>query len=177
MASLLLKNGYIITVNANRDVIRNGWIYEGDSIRDIGPMENLPSGLGQGAEETIDLHGMIVIPGLINGHNHHWASLFKNTGEGLLLEPWLDQVTIPLMLQLTAEDIRIAAYLGALEQIRTGTTCSLNHVVNVNSTETMAAMIEPVVRVGIRQLVSKEVRNTPDPPFRRRIQLFRIDVR
>ena len=166
MASLLLKNGYIITVNANRDVIRNGWIrIEGDSIRDIGPMENLPSGLGQGAEETIDLHGMIVIPGLINGHNHHWASLFKNTGEGLLLEPWLDQVTIPLMLQLTAEDIRIAAYLGALEQIRTGTTCSLNHVVNVNSAETMAAMIEPVVRVGIRQLVSKEVRNTPNPPF------------
>ena len=61
----------------------------------------------------IDLNGMIVIPGLINGHNHHWASLFKNTGEGLLLEPWLDQVTIPLMLQLTPEDIRIAAYLGA----------------------------------------------------------------
>ena len=166
MTSLLLKNGYIITVNGNRDVIRNGWIrIEGDSIRGIGPMENLPSGLGQGGDETIDLHGMIVIPGLINGHNHHWASLFKNTGEGLLLEPWLDQVTIPLMLQLTSEDIRIAAYLGALEQIRTGTTCSLNHAVNVNSAETMAAMIEPVVRVGIRQLVTKEVRNTPDPPF------------
>ena len=166
MASLLLKNGYIITVNGNRDVIRNGWIrIEGDSIRGIGPMENLPSGPGQGADETIDLQGMIVIPGLINGHNHHWASLFKNTGEGLLLEPWLDQVTIPLMLQLTVEDIRIAAYLGALEQIRTGTTCSLNPVVNVNSAETMAAMIEPVVRVGIRQVVTKDVRNTPDPPF------------
>ena len=164
MASLLLKNGYIITVNGNRDVIRNGWIrIEGDSIRGIGPMENLPSGPGHGADETIDLHGMIVIPGLINGHNHHWASLFKNTGEGLLLEPWLDQVTIPLMLQLTAEDIRIAAYLGALEQIRTGTTCSLNHVVNVNSAETMAAMIEPVVHVGIRQLVTKEVRNYAGP--------------
>jgi 5-methylthioadenosine/S-adenosylhomocysteine deaminase len=166
MASLLLKNGYIITVNGNRDVIRNGWIrIDGDSIRGIGPMENLPPEAGQGADETIDLHGMIVIPGLINGHNHHWASLFKNTGEGLLLEPWLDQVTIPLMLQLTVEDIRIAAYLGALEQIRTGTTCSLNHVVNVNSAETMAAMIEPVVRVGIRQLITKDVRNTPDPPF------------
>jgi 5-methylthioadenosine/S-adenosylhomocysteine deaminase len=95
MASLLLKNGYIISVNGNRDVIRNGWIrIEGDSIRGIGPMENLPSGPGHGVDETIDLHRMIVIPGLINGHNHHWASLFKNTGEGLLLEPWLDQVTI-----------------------------------------------------------------------------------
>jgi 5-methylthioadenosine/S-adenosylhomocysteine deaminase len=173
MASLLLKNGYIITVNGNRDVIRNGWIrIEGNSIRGIGPMESLPSGPSQGADETIDLHGMIVIPGLINGHNHHWASLFKNTGEGLLLEPWLDQVTIPLMLQLTVEDIRIAAYLGALEQIKTGTTCSLNHVVNVNSAETMAAMIEPVVRVGIRQVVTKDVRNTPDPPFSRAYPAF-----
>jgi 5-methylthioadenosine/S-adenosylhomocysteine deaminase len=166
MASLLLKNGYIVTVNHNRDVIRNGWIrIESDSIRGIGPMESLPTGPDHVVDETIDLHGMIVIPGLINGHNHHWASLFKNTGEGLLLEPWLDQVTLPLMLELKEEDIRIAAYLGALEQIRTGTTCSLNHVVNVNSAETMAAMIEPVIRVGIRQVVTKDVRNTPDPPF------------
>ena len=164
MTSLLLKNGYIITVNPNRDVIREGWIrIEGDRIRGIGPMQSLPT--GPVADEVFDLDGMIVIPGLINGHNHHWASLFKNTGEGLLLEPWLDQVTIPLMLQLTPEDIRIAAYLGALEQIRTGTTCSLNHVVNVNNAETMAAMIEPVVRIGIRQLITKEVRNTPNPPF------------
>jgi 5-methylthioadenosine/S-adenosylhomocysteine deaminase len=164
MTSLLLKNGYVITVNPNRDVIRQGWIrIEGDTIRGIGPMQSLPA--APATDDTIDLGGMIVIPGLINGHNHHWASLFKNTGEGLLLEPWLDQVTIPLMLQLTPDDIRIAAYLGALEQIRTGTTCSLNHVVNVNNAETMAAMIEPVIRVGIRQLITKDVRNTPDPPF------------
>src|SRR5262249_36867619 len=97
MTSLLLKNGYIITVNRNRDVIRSGWIrIQDDIIRGIGPMENVPLEEGQGA--SIDLHGMIVIPGLINGHNHHWASLFKNTGEGIILEPWLDQVCIPLML-------------------------------------------------------------------------------
>jgi 5-methylthioadenosine/S-adenosylhomocysteine deaminase len=166
MASLLLKNGYVITVNRDRDVIRNGWIrIEEDSIAGIGPMDTLAAGRDGQADETIDLHGMVVIPGLINGHNHHWASLFKNTGEGLLLEPWLDQVTIPLMLQLTNDDLRIAAYLGALEQIRTGTTCSLNHIVNQNDADSMAAMIEPVIHVGIRQVVTKEVRNTPQPPF------------
>ena len=166
MASLLLKNGYIVTVNPNRDVIREGWIrIVGDTIQEIGSMESLSLSPDATVDETIDLRGMIVIPGLINGHNHHWASLFKNTGEGLLLEPWLDQVAIPLMLQLTTEDIRVAAYLGAIEQIRTGTTCSLNHVVNVNTAETMAAMIEPVLRVGIRQVITKEVRNTPAPPF------------
>ena len=59
----------------------------------------------------------------------------------------------------------MAAYLGAIEQIRTGTTCSLNHVVNVNTAETMAAMIEPVLRVGIRQVTRKEVRRYARPPL------------
>ncbi len=166
MASLLLTNGYLITVNSDRDVIRNGWIrIEDDLITGIGAMDDLVDGSESAGGETIDLHGMTVIPGLINGHNHHWASLFKNTGEGLLLEPWLDQVTLPLMFQLEPQDLRIAAYLGAIEQIRTGTTCSLNHVVNVNDTETMEAMIQPAVEMGIRQLVTKELRNPPDPPF------------
>ena len=45
MTSLLLKNGYVITVNPNRDVIREGWIrIEGDRIRGIGPMQSLPTG-------------------------------------------------------------------------------------------------------------------------------------
>ena len=69
------------------------------------------------------------------------------------------------MLQLQPEDLRVAAYLGATEQIRTGTTTSLNHIVNVNDESTLEAIVEPVVEIGIRQLVAKEVRDTPDPPF------------
>ncbi len=166
LASLLLTHGYVITVNAARDVFRDGFIHiEDDSIAAVGPMEDLDPQVAERADETIDLDGKIVIPGLINGHNHHWASLFKNTGEGLLLEPWLDQITLPLMAQLSPDDLKIAAYLGAIEQIRTGTTCSLNHVVNINDEETMEAIIRPVLDVGIRQLVTKELRDTPNPPF------------
>jgi 5-methylthioadenosine/S-adenosylhomocysteine deaminase len=69
------------------------------------------------------------------------------------------------MSKLTNPDLRIAAYLGAIEQIRTGTTCSLNHVVNVNDEASMAAIIEPAAEVGVRQLVTKEVREAPNPPF------------
>jgi 5-methylthioadenosine/S-adenosylhomocysteine deaminase len=166
MASLLLTNGYLITVDKERRVFRNGFIrISGDSIAALGSMEDVPADAHEAVDEIIDLKGMIVIPGLINGHNHHWASLFKNTGEGLLLEPWLDKVTLPLMSQLSSQDLRVAAYLGAIEQIRTGTTCSLNHVVNVNDEETMEAIIQPVLDVGIRQLVTKELRDTPNPPF------------
>lgn len=163
MGSLLLTNGHVITIDEHRTVHPSGFVHVvGSRIEAVGPMDALGD---RAADETIDLGGKLVIPGLINLHNHHWASLFKNTGEGLLLEPWLDQVTIPLMLNLTNEALRVSAYLGAIEQIRTGTTSSLNHIVNVNDEESFAAICEPVAEVGVRQLVTKEVRNTPSPPF------------
>jgi 5-methylthioadenosine/S-adenosylhomocysteine deaminase len=163
MSSKLLTNGYVVTVDEGRTVHPSGFVHvEGERIAAVGPMSELGPST---ADEVIDVSGMLVMPGLINLHNHHWASLFKNTGEGLLLEPWLDQVTIPLMLQLTNEALRVSSYLGAIEMLRTGTTCSLNHIVNVNDEESFAAICEPVPEVGIRQFVTKEIRQTPDPPF------------
>jgi 5-methylthioadenosine/S-adenosylhomocysteine deaminase len=170
MSSLLLTDGYVVTVDGDRRVIPSGYIrVEGDRIAAMGPMDELGD---PGDARVIGLGGKMVTPGLINGHNHHWGSLFKNTGEGLLLEPWLDQITLPLMAQLSDAELSIAAYLGALEQLRTGTTCSLNHVVNVNDHETMQAIIEPAIEVGIRQLVTKELRDTPQPPFSTRYGAF-----
>lgn len=169
MASLLLTDGYVVTVDPERRVIPSGFVrVEGDEIVEIGSMDQVED---PGGAQVVALDGMMVTPGLLNGHNHHWGSLFKNTGEGLLLEPWLDLVTIPLMSQLSREDLRVAAYLGAIEQIRTGTTCSLNHVVNVNDHETMTAIIEPVLDVGVRQLVTKELRDTPQPAFSTRYEV------
>ena len=111
MGSKLLTNGYVVTVDGDRTVHPNGFVHvEDERISAVGPTSELGD---RAADETIDLHGKLALPGLINLHNHHWASLFKNTGEGLLLEPWLDQVTIPLLLQLTNETLRVSAYLGA----------------------------------------------------------------
>lgn len=163
MGRTLLTNAYLVTMDPQRRVIPQGWIaFEDDRIEALGDMASQDR---QEADETIDLHGMVALPGLINGHNHHWASLFKNTGEGLYLEEWIDRVTFPLGTQLTNEDHRVGAYLGAIEQIRTGTTCSLNHVNMINDADSMRAMIEPVIDVGVRQLVTKELRGTPQPPF------------
>ena len=166
MASLLLTNGYIVTVDPDRRVIESGWVeVQGDSIAALGEMSELGD---RSAEETIDLGGKMLLPGFVNGHNHHWGSLFKNTGEGLLLEEWLDAVALPLGTRLDNADLKVAAYLGAIEQIRTGTTCSLNHVVLLNDPDSIGAMVGPAVEVGVRQLVTKELRETPDPPFSER---------
>lgn len=165
MSTTLIKNGYVVTVNHDREVFTDGYVLvEDDKIKEVGAMSELSAGKAK-ADDVLDAHGMLVMPGLINGHNHHWASLFKNTGEGLLLEDWIDTVTFPLTQQLTRDALQIANYLGNLEMIRTGTTCSLNHLFNINDHDTMEAMIEPLLEMGMRQLLGKECRHTPDPPF------------
>jgi 5-methylthioadenosine/S-adenosylhomocysteine deaminase len=170
VGSLLLTHGHVVTVDPERRVFPDGFVaVDGNRIEAVGPMTELGE---RRADDVIDLRGKLTLPGLINGHNHHWGSLFKNTGEGLLLEDWLDQVTIPLMLNLTNEDLRAAAYLAAIEQIRTGTTCALNHIVNVNDEESFRAIVEPGVELGIRQLVTKELRGTPEPPFSTRYPAY-----
>ncbi|HEY9498328.1 MAG TPA: amidohydrolase family protein, partial [Terrimesophilobacter sp.] len=143
--TILLEHGYLVTVDGARRVIPDGWLLvDGERIAGIGShgSDPLPE-----ADERIDLKGKLMMPGLVNGHNHHWASLFKNTGEGMLLEEWRDRIPRVLTPVVTAEDRRIAAYLGAIEQLRTGTTTSLNHLTNINDDETMAATIEPVLEV------------------------------
>ena len=156
---MLLKNAYLVTVDANRTVIPSAWIrIADDRITGLGTMSSL---VAQRGEEEIDLAGMLTMPGLVNGHNHHWASLFKNTGEGLYLEDWIDKIAAPLGTTLSPADLRCAAYLGAIEQLRTGTTCSLNHLTTVNDADAMAAIIEPVIELGVRQVVAKELKNAP----------------
>jgi cytosine/adenosine deaminase-related metal-dependent hydrolase len=55
---------------ASAQSTRTGSYIEGERIAAVGPM----SELGGTAVETIDVRGMLVMPGLVNLHNHHWAS-------------------------------------------------------------------------------------------------------
>src|SRR5688572_26241766 len=121
----LIKNGHVVTVNERRDVFGPGYVViEGERIVGVGPAGQEPGGE---YEKVFDAKGMVVIPGLINMHQHPWMNLLKGLADGLLLEPWVFSFVQPFLDQLTLEDLRISAYLSALEMLRTGTTCALDH--------------------------------------------------
>lgn len=163
MGSLLLTDGNVITVDPQRRVLPRGYILIVDGrIAALGPMQEIGD---VRSDETIALGGKTVVPGLINLHDHHWAGLLKGTDDGLHIVPWLEQVFFPLMFAVTKDDLRVAAYLAAIEALHTGTTTFVNHLVTVSDHEAFAAMAEPGREVGIRQLIAKDVRHTPDPPF------------
>ncbi|MDA1001658.1 MAG: amidohydrolase family protein, partial [bacterium] len=162
--SFLIKNGYIVTMNAEREVFDGGFIAvgEGGAIEAVGPAGALPHKV---YGETLDAGGMIVLPGLINLHQHHWYNMFKGLAGGMLLEDWIFNFLLPCTRQLTAGDLRASAALAALEMIRTGTTCCLNHSVTTTMAEEVAATIEPMAAFGFRQIFGKDFRcKTPANP-------------
>lgn len=167
IAEVLLTHGSLITMDAERRVIEDGWILVRDGvIAEIGDASDQASEPAAGAHrEVIDVQGAVVVPGFINGHTHQWGSLFKNTGEGMLLEEWISSVSMPLGGTLDADDVRVSSALSVAEQLRGGTTCSLNHAVTANDEKTLTALIDPIVRAGARQLVTKELRGAPEQAF------------
>jgi 5-methylthioadenosine/S-adenosylhomocysteine deaminase len=105
----LLQSGQLLK---GRDIL-----IEGNRIARIG------KDLRVGDEETIDGHGKLAIPGLVNCHTHLAMTLLRGYADDMELMPWLQEKIWPLEAKLTKEDIYWGVKLGCLEQIRLGITC------------------------------------------------------
>src|SRR5687767_2663606 len=73
MAQTLIKGGMVVTMDGGiSDLPRGDVLIEDDRIAAVAPSLQIPEGA-----ETIDASGMIVMPGLINGHVHTWQSALR----------------------------------------------------------------------------------------------------
>jgi len=164
MSRTLVKNGYVVTVDSQRHVFPAGYVaIQGPRITAIGPGAETPP--ADGFDEVVDAHGCIVLPGLINMHQHHWYTLFKGLADGYLLEDWVSNFVLPLANHLDERAMRASSTVAAMEMLATGTTCSLNHSVTTTTPALVKASIEPQRDLGIRQVYAKELRcKTPANP-------------
>ena len=89
MTDLLITGGTIITMDPNRRVIDDGVVaIENDRIVGVAPKSDYQA--DSPPAETIDATGMVVMPGLIDGHGHagHGRSRLSEPGRlevGILL--------------------------------------------------------------------------------------------
>ena len=164
MTRTLVKNGYVVTVDPRRSVFPGGFVaIDGALISAVGPSERTPA--ADGFDAIIDASGAVVLPGLINMHQHHWYTLFKGLCDGYLLEDWVNEFLLPVTTQLDGEAMRVSSYIAGMEMLATGTTCSLNHSVTTTSPAIVEATVEPQLELGIRQVFAKELRcKTPGNP-------------
>ncbi|NWF87326.1 amidohydrolase [Candidatus Bathyarchaeota archaeon] len=119
--NLLIQNGTIITMH-NKKIIRESAIaIENQAIIDVGKTQVLKQKYGR-SYEKIDAKGKMIIPGLINTHQHAAMSLLRGYADDLPLKEWLEKWIWPIEQHMTAHDIYVGALLTAIESIMGGTT-------------------------------------------------------
>jgi cytosine/adenosine deaminase-related metal-dependent hydrolase len=75
-------------------------------------------------EEILDARRRLVVPGLVNAHYHSNEGYLRGSWERLTLEGWLARA-YPLANEIRHDerDIYVRTLVGAIELLRTGTTC------------------------------------------------------
>lgn len=110
-ADILLRSGEKFTVAENSFLA-----VDDDTISYIGSQR--PYG---DFDETKNMSGKLLMPGLINCHNHSPMVLLRGVGSDLPLQQWLFDTVFPIEDRLTAEEIKSGSELALLETIAGGT--------------------------------------------------------
>ena len=155
MASLLISDATVLTVDSSDTVFAGGWVAFADGrIGGAGPRETMPDPAG--FDEALALPGHLVMPGLVNAHTHSAMILFRGRSEGqslLTMQGWYDSIREP-ELSLAASDIGPAVALSCAEMLLSGTTTFCDQYFFAEEIAAAAADsgIRAVVAYGIVEL-------------------------
>ncbi len=159
MNSLLIENGYLVTLDNDNRFIENGKVYiEGKRIVDVG---QFPAGRYT-PERTIDARGSLVMPGLINAHHHLYSTFARGfTPPGpppRNFSEILSGLWWKLDAELNPEDVYHSALLALMQAARAGCTTVIDHHASPSCCEGSLDKVERAFRdVGLSGCLSYEV--------------------
>ncbi len=154
---LLIKNGLILTMNTDMEIIENGAVRVRDGvIIAVGTTEETSSSL---PTREIDARGGIIMPGLVNSHTHAAMTLFRGLADDLPLMEWLHDHIFPAESRITADMVYRGTLLACAEMLLSGTTCFCD----------MYLFEEEVARAadqaGMRAVVGEVLYDFPSPCY------------
>lgn len=158
---ILIKGGYVVTVDRERRIFRNGAIaVRGDLIIDVGQAEELESKYVPA--RIVDARDKVVIPGLVDTHAHVSA---EQAFRGLVPDDvdhmeWAFDWIVPMYSGLTAEEEYVTALFTFIEMIKSGTTTFCEAGTAKHLDQVVAAMNA----VGIRGCVGRWTWDIPKKP-------------
>jgi len=101
----------------------------------------------------------VLMPGLVGSHIHSVQSLGRGISDDRELLDWLFDYVLPMEATLSADEMEVAARLGYLELIETGTTTAIDHL-SVSHAE---RAFEAAGDMGIRGLLGKVLMDRRSP--------------
>lgn len=102
------------------------------------------------ADEMLAARHRAVLPGFINGHTHLSQTFMRGLAGGRPLLRWLKELIWPLQAALSPEELRLAALLGLVENLRCGATGVVDHHKITTTPAHTDAVLEAARAVGLR---------------------------
>lgn len=154
---ILIKNATLVTVNPAFEIIKDGWIgIKNGVITHIDAGKNGP--VPPDANETLDVNGAMILPGLVNTHTHLPMTLFRGLADDLPLMDWLNAHMFPAEAAHVGPDmVRAGTLLACAEMLLSGTTTCCDGYFF----EDIAA--EAVHAAGMRAILGQGVIDFPAP--------------
>jgi 5-methylthioadenosine/S-adenosylhomocysteine deaminase len=135
-------------------------LVDGDRIAAIEPAGTIAT---ERAERVVDLSNRLLVPGLVNGHQHSNEHFQRGRAENLPLELWMQLVRPRLPVPLTPRQVYLRTMIGAIESLRTGCTTLVDDFPQAAGLDRAAieAVFQAYEDAGIRVLVGFGMMDRP----------------
>ncbi len=153
MATLLIKNAYVATMDDRQREIPEGGLFIRDGfIEQVGQTSSLP----EAADETLDLKDHVVLPGLVNTHHHFYQTLTRAVpaAQDANLFHWL-KTLYPIWARIQPEDIFISTQTALAELALSGCTTASDHLYLYPNASKLDDEIAAALEVGLRLQASR----------------------
>ncbi len=144
MARTLIKGATVITMDAQGDLPQGDILVTGDTVTEVAPEIHADDA------QVVDAAGCIIIPGLINAHMHTWQTALRGLASNWTLLEYFQKMHAGLATVFEPQDLHIATFVGALNQINCGTTTLVDWCHNNRTPEHNDAAIAGLLVSGIR---------------------------
>lgn len=154
MTTLLVHHAaVVVTMDDQRREIPDGGLFIRDGfIEQVGPSASLPAS----ADETLDLTGHILLPGLINTHHHFYQTLTRAVpaAQEANLFNWL-KTLYPIWGRMLPEDIFVSTQTALAELALSGCTAASDHLYLFPNGSSLDDEIHAAQEIGVRLHASR----------------------
>lgn len=141
-----IEANYVVSMDDQAHIFHPGVVvYDETQILYVGDGHDYASTV----DKTYHIPEGVILPGLLNGHNHAAMTMMRGMADDSPFFEWLTQHVWPVEARLTPEDIGVGTYLAAAEMIHTGTVGFADMYFEVE------AFCEAIETSGMRAWVSR----------------------
>ena len=159
MALTLIRNAMVVSMDPGLGDVEGDILVDGERIAEIRPGIVAPSA------ELVDGTGRIAMPGFVNAHIHTWEYQLRGIGSDWVgFRDYHNNMHKNLATRYRARDVYIGNLLGALTQIRNGTTTIMDWCHILRDAEMADAALDALEESGIRAVFGRGTVKPPERP-------------